>query len=73
MVRGSIGFKHKLCTAGVDHHDVQISAELCTAGVQTSGQLCTVGVEVEVQTGAQRSVNRGLGHWPGWGFLESVI
>ena len=36
-----------------------------TAGVQTSGQLCTVGVEVEVQTGSQRSVNRGLGHWPG--------
>ena len=44
-----------------------------TAGVQTSVQLCTAGVEVAVQNGAQRSVNEGLGHWPGWWFLESVI
>ena len=50
---------------------MHISAELCTAGVQTSGQLCTVGVEVEVQNGAQRSVNMGLGHWPG-GFALRV-
>ena len=66
-------FSTSLCTAGVEHHDVQISAELCTAGVQTAGQLCTVGVEVEVQNGAQRSVKKGLGHWPGGFFLESVV
>ena len=52
------------------HHDVQTSAELCTAGVQTSGQLCTAGVEAAVQTGAQRSVKEGLGHWPGGGSLR---
>ena len=61
-----------MCTAGVEHHDVQISSEWCTAGVQTSGQLCTAGVEVEVQHRAQRRVKRGPGPLAWKGFLESV-
>ena len=29
--------------------------------------------EYRLQNGAQRRVKEGLGHWPGGGFLESVI